>query len=117
MSGKCFYEIDSDTQEGLVRVNVKTEFKIDRGAANKTRQADFQYFVSIIDANGEILDKQVFPYTAKYWKNRLSVKDADAPVELSIPLSGGQTGQDFSIYVGFQMSKEELDFNRAATGR
>ena len=112
LSGKCFYEIDGDTGSGVVRVNVKPEFRIERGAANKTRQADFEYFVSIVDDQGGILDKQVFPYSAKYWKNRTSVKDFDKPVELAIPLSGGQSGQDFTIYVGFQLSREEVEFNR-----
>jgi hypothetical protein len=112
LSGKCFYEYDSDTGQGLLRVNIRTEFLIERGAANKNGSASFDYFVSIVDDRGKVLDKQTFPYTGKYWKNRQSLKDIDAPIELSIPLTGDQVGQDFNIYVGFQLSREELEFNR-----
>jgi len=112
IKGKCTFEFDSDTGEGTVGINIITEFKMERGAANKTRQADFEYFVSIFEDNGNVLDKQTFSYSAKYWKNRLSVKEADSPIELSIPLSAGKTGQDFTVYVGFQLSQEELKFNR-----
>ncbi|MBT4933049.1 MAG: hypothetical protein HOL66_04610 [Rhodospirillaceae bacterium] len=112
LSGKCFYEIDDDTGEGVVRVKINTEFKMERGAGNKTREAAFEYFVSLLDGDGNVLDKLSFPFTAKYWKNRYVVTERDAPVELSIPLTGGLTGDDFSIYVGFQLNREELDFNR-----
>ena len=74
--------------------------------------AAFEYFVSLLDGDGNVLDKLSFPFTAKYWKNRYVVTERDAPVELSIPLTGGLTGDDFSIYVGFQLNREELDFNR-----
>ena len=117
IKGKCSYEFDSNTGEGAVGIDVITEFKMERGAANKSRQADFEYFVSIMDDDGNILDKQTFSYSAKYWKNRLSVKDVDSPIELSVPLSGGRTGQDFTVYVGFQLSQEELEFNRNQSGQ
>ena len=112
IKGKCSYEFDSDTGERMVRIDVTTKFKMERGAANKSRQADFQYFVSIVDDDGNILEKQTFSYSGRYYKNRFSVKGADSPVELSIPLDGGKTGQDFNVYVGFQLSQEELQFNR-----
>lgn len=112
LNGKCFYEIDSDTGEGEVRVNINVEFKMVRGAGNKNHQADFDYFVSVLDDGGAVLNKLTFPFTAKYWKNRSFMIGPDEPVELSIPLTGGRTGEDFSIYVGFQLSQEEVDFNR-----
>ena len=112
LSGKCFFELDSDTGEGLVRVNVKTQFTVERGAGNRDHTASFEYFISILDDQGKILDKQTFPYLGKYWKNKQFLKDPDTPIELTIPLSDGQIGQDFNVYVGFQLSREELEYNR-----
>lgn len=117
ISGKCFYERDPDTGDGQVRVTVKTEFKIDRGPANKTHEARFDYFVSLLDEGGRVIDKPLFPYQSKYWKNRQTIRDVDAPVELIIPLRGDQYGTDFTIYVGFQLTQEELDFNKEKLGR
>ena len=112
IKGKCSYDFDSDSGEGTVGIDVIAKFKMKRGAANKSRQADFQYFVSIVDDDGNILEKQTFTFSGKYLKNRFSVKKADSPIKLSIPLGGGKTGQDFTVYVGFQLSQEELKFNR-----
>jgi len=117
LSGQCFFEIDPDTGEGIVRVNINTEFKMNRGAGNKTREAVFDYFVSLVDANGVVINKLTFPFTAEYWNNRTFMIGSDAPVKLTIPLTGGKTGDDFSIYVGFQLSHEELDFNRGKLGQ
>jgi hypothetical protein len=112
LSGKCFYEIDSDTGEGEARVEIDIEFKLVRGAGNKNHQADFDYFVSVVDEGGAVLSKQTFPFSAQYWKNRSFMIGSDAPIELSIALTGGRSGADFSIYVGFQLSQKEVDFNR-----
>jgi hypothetical protein len=112
LSGKCFYEIDPETGEGEVRLQVNSQFQLTRGAGNKTREATFKYFVSLLDTDGNVLNKMTFPFTAKYWKNRATVKEHDKTVELTIPLKSGLTGEDFSIFVGFQLSREEVDFNR-----
>ena len=52
------------------------------------------------------------PNSTKFSKKRSWVKDEDSPIELTIPLIGGQTEQNFTVYVGFQLSQEELEFNR-----
>jgi len=116
-NGKCSYEYDEDSGGGVVTVTVNTDFEIERGAGNRDRQATFQYVVSIVYDNGYIPEPQVFSYTAKYWKNRNSIKDRDAPIILEIPLADGMSGGDFEIYVGFQLSQEELDYNREKLGR
>ena len=115
--GKCSYEFDSNTGKGTVEINVLTKFKMKRGAANRSQQATFQYFVSVVNDDGHILEKKIFPYSVKFNKNRPWAKDQDSPVELSIPLRAGKTGQDFKVYVGFQLSQEELEFNRSGGGQ
>jgi hypothetical protein len=117
IKGKCSYEFDSNTGEGTVEINVLTEFKMKRGAATRSQQANFQYFVSVVNDDGYILEKKIFPYSVKYDRNRPWAKDEDSPVKLSIPLRAGKTGQNFKIYVGFQLSQEELEFNRNGSGQ
>lgn len=112
LSGKCVYEYDSDTGEGIVRVELSPKFRIERGAANRTRTADFTYFISILDDTGAIMDKQLLSYSGKYWKNKDVISDTDRGIEVSIPFNSEQYGEDFSVYVGFQLSEEELQYNR-----
>ena len=44
--------------------------------------------------------------------NRTRLVYEDQPVVLSIPLKAGAIGPDFLVYVGFQLSPEELQYNR-----
>ncbi len=112
IKGKCSYELGSSNSIGTVEIDVITKFELRRGAGNKSQQADFQYFVSVLDKSGKMLQKQSFPYSAKFSKKRSWVKKSDSPVILSIPLNNEKKGQDFKVYVGFQLSQEELEFNR-----
>ena len=112
IKGKCSYEFNSNTGEGTVEISVLTKFKMKRGAASRSQQANFKYFVSVVNDDGYILEKQIFSYSVVYNKNRTWAKSEDSPVELSIPLKAGKTGQSFRVYVGFQLSQEELEFNR-----
>ncbi|NQV46821.1 MAG: hypothetical protein HQ504_03480 [Rhodospirillaceae bacterium] len=113
LSGSCAYNIDEDTGEGVINLEARPEFKISRGAANKTRQVEFLYFASLVDAEGQVIEKQTFPFALKFKGNKTTIVDEDAPLELTIPVKFGQSGDDFNILVGFQISREELEYNRA----
>ena len=110
IEGKCFYDYDKD--RGTVEINVVTKFKVKRGPANKSQQAEFQYFASVVNNEGKVLEKQSFPYSIKFSKKRSWAKDEDSPIELTIPIKGGKIRKKFTVFVGFQLSQEELEFNR-----
>ena len=112
VKGECTYEVGTDSGEGSVDIKIITKFQINRGAANTSRRANFDYFISVLDSNKEVLDMQPFTFSAEYSGNRLKIKKSSSPVKLSIPLVSDQTGQDFYVYVGFQLSQRELEYNR-----
>ena len=112
VKGTCFYEFDPDTKNGTVAINVITKFKMKRGASNATQKADFKYFTSVVNNDGKVLGKKTFPYSLKFSKKRSWVKDEDFPIELIIPLKNETNSQNFTVFVGFQLSHEELEFNR-----
>lgn len=112
VKGECTYKATTDSGYGSVEIKIITKFAINRGAANTSRRADFDYFISVLDSNKEVLDMQPFTFSAEYSGNRLKIKKSSSPVKLSIPLISDQTGQDYFVYVGFQLSQRELEYNR-----
>jgi len=112
ISGECRYDIDDDTGAGAIDMRVRAEFEFTRGPANSDSVAAFDYFVVLTDAAGEVISKQVFPFKSEFWTNRTVITDRDAPVELTIPVKAGQSGEDFLVFVGFQLSRDELLYNR-----
>lgn len=113
ISGECRYDIDDDTGTGTIDMEVRAGFEFTRGPANIDSAIAFDYFVVLTDAAGDVIGKQVFPFKSEFWKNRTVITDRDAPVELTIPIGSGQTGDDFMVFVGFQLSRDELLYNRS----
>jgi len=111
-TGMCEYDVDDDTGEGNLAVELLVTMELARGPANKDRKAEVAYFVSITDSERRILNKQNFSGVVAFPGNKNRLQWTDEPVYLRIPLKGGKTGTDFSIYVGFGVTPDQLKFNR-----
>ena len=77
------------------------------GQANYT----YPYFLTVISPKGEILSKDVFALAMAYDKNNMSIRKQER-LRQTIPLLDGQTANMFQIVAGFQLSAEELEYNR-----
>ncbi len=77
------------------------------GQANYT----YPYFLTVISPKGDILSKDVFALAMVYDKNNMSIKKQER-LRQTIPLSAGQVANTFQIVAGFQLSADELEFNR-----
>jgi hypothetical protein len=84
------------------------------------RKAELEYFVAITDRNANVLNKNTFKVVPPKPKKRNKtsankgsfIRFTDKPVRLKIPLKAGQSGHDFMIFTGFQLTKEQLELNR-----
>jgi hypothetical protein len=96
----------------LIQVKMTVDFIASRGPADKTHKAPFGYFVAITDSHDKILVRQQFDTSVDFVgnKTRDGIREN---LEPTIPLQQGQRGDDFRIYVGFVLSREEYEYNRA----
>ncbi|MFT5181762.1 MAG: hypothetical protein ACI8S3_001647 [Alphaproteobacteria bacterium] len=109
--GECETDLESD-RSGKVNVDLQLIFEATRGPANETRTGDFSYYVAIADRNGAILAKKVFATQFVFEGNRNRLGGLEELTQ-EIPLRAGQLGEDFDIFVGFQLNAEQLDYNHA----
>ncbi len=108
----CRYGVDDNARQGTLDVEITTLLQISRGPTSNRKQAPAWYFVALADANKRVIQKRVFEVRAKFEGNRSKTLLMDGPVEMKIPLPTGKTSRDFLIFVGFQLSKSELQYNR-----
>lgn len=110
----CEYE-DDDT---LIESGLLVPFEVERGPAlRRLQQGDgtvsFTYFVAVAtnEAEPRILTREAFDVQAVFEGNRsrIAVADELAP---RIPLGPGEDGTDYRIYVGIELNRAELDYNR-----
>lgn len=117
LAGSCVYDIDRDGI-GVLKMDVRVEVRVDRGPANRDRVTEFEYFVSVLDARGTVIAKEIFPFGIKFSNNNTTAKQGDAPVSLNIPITANQGSGDFSVFVGFQLTPDQIRYNRdIARGR
>ncbi len=77
------------------------------GQANYT----YPYFLSVISPDGKILSKDVFALSMVYENGQITYHRQDK-IRQVIPLMTGQDASKFQIMIGFQLSADELAYNR-----
>ncbi len=108
----CEYDIDDDTGEGTLTVTVGVLINGARGPADRERAGIFEYFVAIPSFYPRPEGRGVFTARLEFPGNLTRNRIEDRPVDLTIPINGSSKGADFNVLVGFQLSREELEYNR-----
>jgi hypothetical protein len=109
----CKYE-QSESDKQVIVVALAPVMVAIRGPANHDREARFDYFVSVVDSERDVLNKKIFGVTVKFPGNltRVSLRDNDPPVTVDIPLAEGRAATNYQILVGLQLTPDELEYNR-----
>jgi hypothetical protein len=112
----CIYAKEQDGASKLV-VAVAPVIVAARGPANEDRKADFQYFVSVVGADADILNKQLFPVSVVFPGNstRVDIVQDDPPVSIDLPIAA-EGERYYEILLGLQLGEDELLYNRRSAG-
>jgi hypothetical protein len=104
----CSY--DPNTYERLT-VAMGIQVTAARASAQAGDTADFQYFVAIVNLEGLVLGKKIFPFHASFPPGQNEVTRVEQIYQM-IPLKYPQNGGSLEVWTGFQLSDAELKFNR-----
>ena len=108
----CAYDTD-ETGTGEVTVQVAPTILSERGPADTAKQADFEYFVALVDSQKRVVAKQRFALTIPFPNNLTRVQwQREQAHVLHVPLATGQSGADYTIFIGLQMTREEMEYTR-----
>jgi len=97
--------------KGRVVTDISFELIAERGPAARSHTGEFDYFVAISDAKGRVLAKENFHSKIAFPENRRSAGILEE-IEQSIPLRKDEDGGGYEILVGFQLTEEQMKFNR-----
>ena len=110
--GACEYDVDDDTGEGTIDVELSVAIELARGNANADNKAKFGYFVALTDLDEKVLQKGVFDGEAEFPGNQSRILWRDEPVTITIPIKKGVDGSQFELFVGMDLSRDEVEYNR-----
>ena len=82
-------------------------------AGARARQVTYKlpYFVALTDANDRVLEKTFYEATLRLRDDTVAQK-LETVDDIRISLDEGQTGADFRVIVGFQLTPQQLAYNR-----
>ena len=109
-SGSCDYTSDG------VTVNMNLFLVAERGPALQGNSGSYQYFVAVARPDESLASKAVFDTTVQFpdGQPRAGSREELAP---KIPLPVDVNAKDWKIFVGFQLTPEQLEFNRSQMQR
>ena len=107
LKGECVYEDD----DSLIMVELFLQINAVKGPAANENKVNLPFFIAIADRDRKVLSKRVFesPIEIPDGKRRGAVLEE---MVQKIPILSGRDGRDYTIVLGFQLSNEQLQYNR-----
>jgi hypothetical protein len=108
--------VDCRRERRGVTVDLQVAVTAERGPANRSGRHDADYFVAVVDAQGNVLQRESFRIGFAWPENRLrvgSVEDLEPRIALASPDRAGE----YRIWVGLQLTAEQLAWNRSGAAR
>jgi len=100
-----------------VVVDLQIAITADRGPADRSRVAEFPYFVAVQNPDGEISTKEQFKVRFDFTDNRTHLGVVLNEAEPHIPLADVAKADAYRIIVGFQLTPDELAWNRSQNSK
>ena len=110
-SGECEYFGDDGIYTS-VTLTLQVSLDITLGPAEKTRRVKLNYFVAIPAFFPDPKGKSSFSRIVKFPRDRNSISFVDDVIEIAIPLNENRQGPGIKVFTGFELSKDQLEFNR-----
>jgi hypothetical protein len=113
-AGRMVCEYDDNELDVDLQVTVTAA----RGPADNDRLANIRYFVAVAQsdqadrADQTVLARESFDIAIPFPGNRTRVSGLEEIGQI-IQLPQGLDGRDYRIYIGLELSHDELDYNRA----
>jgi len=108
--GGCEY----NKERTEVKIDLNIAFELSRGLANHDRKVAFQYFVAIPRFHPASQGRKIFSIVAEFGKHATRIRTNDE-IQMVIPLDTKVRRDEYATYLGFQLTREELEGNRRVT--
>ncbi len=99
-----------------VAVNAEIHFYAQR-ANLQIKDATFPYFLALVDAQQHVLAQEAYQLHVEFNPGESYREIPTEKLTVHLPLRDKTTAGDFALIIGFQLTPEQLAFNRAAMAR
>lgn len=117
VTGECSYDLDG----GDIEIELELLMDVIRGAALDDNEVRFSYFVAVAEwlpdggSEPEIRSRETFPVETGIPGGRRGLRYRDL-LEVTIPRPDDRDVRNYVLYLGFELTPEELSYNRKKLG-
>jgi len=105
---KCEY----DKGDGVISVDLAFDGKAELGPAATSRNMTLRAFVTVARPDGRIVNKKVYDLPVAFEGAARQVGFLKTVEGTELPYNERVNGASYEILVGFQLTREQLDYNR-----
>jgi hypothetical protein len=103
------------TGSAPLEAEIEIDFAFGKGPQGRANQMDYPYFVAVTRRNGKVLAKEYFNTRADFSKSTV-IGQSELVNRVVIPRADESiSGVNFEVIVGFELSPEQLEFNRSGS--
>ncbi|QGZ94543.1 Tat pathway signal sequence domain protein [Terricaulis silvestris] len=107
--GLCRY-VDADP----IRMSIEVDMAFGRGPASTAERQTYRYWVAVARRGYAPIEKVYFDVEARWDRDEQVVRYTQEIEDIIIPRANAETsGENFEVLVGFDLTAEQLAFNRA----
>lgn len=107
---RCEYDVD----DGIIYVDIAYRGRAELGPAAESRQVSLPTFVALTEVNRSVLRKDIRPLNLSFESGNRRVSFVQAIERTRVPYVPPFDGSSYELLVGFQLTADQLEANRAA---
>jgi hypothetical protein len=108
---QAMLDCDYDRDANRLTVDIEFAIKAARGPAAQGADPQLDFFVAIVDADNNIISKNVF-HGQPEMRGRMTSTYTQKVDNFPVPLGTDKRPYDYEILTGFQLTPDELAYNR-----
>jgi hypothetical protein len=106
----CWYSKDEDPP--YIRTALQVQLAATRGPKFTGDKASFKYFIAVTGPAGERLKKEVFDVDVDFSKGQVQNFTVDQIDPIMVFPKANENGDFYRIYIGLDLTKDQLDYNK-----
>lgn len=121
--GRDLTDVDSEVQiagyqgscgysDNKLKITLQLGLTATRGPADTDRKAETAYFVAVPGFYPKPEAKAVFPVSIPFIENVTTAKYVDEEVTMELPWTGGNDLSKYEVFIGLQLTPDQLEHNR-----
>ncbi len=105
--------LECELKESEMTAVIRFEARAKIGPAASANSYDYPYFVALLSPDGEVLSKSSRTGSVKFKSGNTEAFFAQEYDDIKFTVPEGKDGRGYEILVGFQLTREQVEFNRA----